>query len=474
MSLTVEQLETLFEKKIAKINGRYVIFIDGIKCPISKIVTHVTDAAFRAHPEFGVTVANMHTLIPSSLGLLDGYSIPVDYDSDIQYFSGLVPIIDMVTAEKKMATPETWEIMEDSYDACMEILPKELRKIPLPVYFEFNPYDVEKFRSETRAEGIKNIINLYKCPSWRKVTKYSSSLPVEAEKFFLHLFPDPISREYCFFWIKNAIISRNESILVLNGSKGIGKGVLATLIKYLVGMENYSEAPKSLLKSDFNSVLRNKRVIFFDEFNIRNGQDHDFLKKIANEFQTIERKGIDADKTEKIFNSYIIANNDATDMYVEWDDRRFSVVEMTDTDLRKTMTEQEIQDFCTKKVLDESFLAAVGNFILSKQYNPSFTTHSPLKTKRFYEMAFNSLAIWQKFLVEKWESGSTQVSLDSVKKDFENKNGKEVVFPANSVKIRDFFKNYRHNGVDAVGSIFREPNSKKWFLDFQTKVEDIL
>ncbi len=282
MSLTIEQLETLFARKIAKVNGRYVIFVDGMKTPISKLVGQMSDAAFRAHPEYGVTVGNMNTFIPSSLALLEGYSIPVSYDSDIQYFSGLVPIIDMVTAEKKMATPETWEVMDDNYEACMEILPKELRKIPLPVYFEFDPYSVEKFRSENRAEGIKNIINLYRCPSWRKLPKSNSPLPVEAERFFLHLFPDPISREYCYFWIKNAITSRNESILVLNGSKGIGKGVLATLIKALVGIENYAEAPKSLLKSDFNAILRNKRVIFFDEFNIKNVQDNDFIKKITN------------------------------------------------------------------------------------------------------------------------------------------------------------------------------------------------
>ena len=229
------------------------------------------------------------------------------------------------TGEIYLIDPTTEAVAEVSYQAYVQFLSLEdkgfFRESLALGKVVYDPYDVIPLSEVMIDDQMALRLNLYTPPLWR-TREFMPSCPEPIKKLLRHLFPVEDHRTYVLDWMYRTILSRNECYLVLNGAKGVGKGVFMALMRAISGQHNYSEAPDSLLDSQFNSVLDRKRVIALDEFRV-DKEKHTKLKRYANKFQNIEKKGVDADKLVETYNSFIIANNDETDMYIEFDDRRF-------------------------------------------------------------------------------------------------------------------------------------------------------
>lgn len=371
-----------------------------------------------------------------------------------------VPLADVETNKKVLVNRETKELSTFDYDLWFDLLDKD-EKLEVPGQLRlarllYDPYDISTLTliPFQNFEVVK--VNLYRPPAWRKLeAPESTECPEVINEFLDHLVPDEACKDYILSWFRNALLNRNEVYLVLNGSKGIGKGLLVQLLSMLVGLDNFNEAPQEILNGQFNSALADKRVISFDEF-VVNKKAHSKLKRYINKLQNLEAKGKDADKLDEIFNSYVISNNDLTDMYIEGDDRRFSVPDLTTVNLEDVWESEAITRFANMIENDIVMAQEFGHFLLNYEPDEDYTPFSIWKGERFFELAYNSLSEWRKFFVDMILSGLTNSEIDIKKaeKDYKKDNAR-AAFPRNIGKIKDFFGNYRHEGKHYLGTVER-------------------
>lgn len=339
----------------------------------------------------------------------------------------------------------------------------------------YDPYDIsDNFNLVEYDQGRVYMVNTYSPPKWRKSflkKEEVPDLPDPVWRFMEHLFPVRSSYMYTMKWLYRALVDRNETYLVLNGRKGCGKGVFSAMLKALVGFEHYTEAPSSLLSSQFNSSIDEKRMIIFDEMRVHKSE-HTKLKRLINKYQAIEKKGVDAENSKEIYNSYAIMNNDVTDMYLETDDRRFSVMEITDRKLEESMSSEEITTLLEEfEDEDSEIVRQMGFHIFHHWANEE--NFEPYIGRKFWKLAFYSLAEWQKFLVERVMSKSDEgegYSVRTLRREFEKDNSSHP-FPRNAQKIEDFLKNYSHEGRGQIAKIERDPEDNKDWLLYPLELE---
>lgn len=380
--------------------------------------------------------------------------------------ANLMPVIDVETNNRILLDKETRKITTLDYDVWEGLLDKDELTAALDerrmARFVYDPYDISTLVLMPFHSFNVLKVNTYVPPEWRlRPCPEIVQCPPVIDRFLKHLIPDDKCREFAINWLHTALVGRNETYLVLNGSKGIGKGIFTKLAAMLVGMDNFNEAPVGLLNSQFNSALDKKRVISMDEFQVGK-KEHTKLKRYINKLQTLEKKGVDADKLSETYNSYIIANNDIVDMHIETDDRRFSVLDLTKTDLVEIMSTEEITHFVNDIERDEEMAYQFGYYILQYGQSDDFSNFSAWKGPRFFELAYNSLYAWQKFLVDKILLGQHEsISIKSAAKEYK-KDNLGTGFPRNMGKIQDFFNNYKHKGTDSLGEVIQEKSAGEW------------
>lgn len=379
-----------------------------------------------------------------------------DIISDVN-LTNLVPVIDAVTGERYVCHAETLQLADIHYDVYKAKLNKEEKSMIdgflVPIKRVYDPYTLERVKNIVHSDIAMSQINLYSPPAWRHLAA-PPSLPKEIEVLWQNLFPQEEARSYALTWLVNAMLRRNETYLVLNGAKGVGKGIFCTLAKALVGRDNYDEAPTGFFDSNFSSVLENKRIIVFDEVRV-DKEAHSILKRIINKFQNIEKKGVDAKKSQEIYNSYIISNNDISDMYLEVDDRRFSVPELGEKNLVAVMGQEAIAQMVSKLENDENYVAGIGEWLLNNV--PEGDPVTPYLTPKFYRLAYHSLAEWQKYIISECEaaekSGEEYVSLTVIRKKYLKTETNK--FPRDTAKVESFLKNYLVEGREPIGTLER-------------------
>lgn len=373
-------------------------------------------------------------------------------------------VVDVKRPDTRLINLETNELSELHPESYMATLDKDERlnfkSRTRLAQFEYDPYDLSNL-NEIEFDGYKVMrVNLYRPPTWRLRPNIDSECPEQIEKVLKHLLPQEKYRNFVLDWLYHALVERNETYLVLNGPKGIGKGLFSKIARALVGKDHYTEAPESFLDSHFNSALDNKRIIVLDEIRVDKNK-HTKLKRYANKFQNIEKKGVDADKVRETFNSYIISNNDETDMYVEYDDRRFAVMDLASGSLLEAMTKEEITALDKELDKEDSDIVHQFGYWLfnrgAKQYDP----FSVIKGEKFYSLVYTSLRQWQKFLVEELLDGPKKMPLKKLT-NIAQVQEQAINFPQNTQKIQDFLNNYLHEGKDRLGSLVKE--GKEWML----------
>lgn len=370
-----------------------------------------------------------------------------------------LPVIDVEKNERLMINNQTKQLSSMSYEAWFSFLDQDskntFKEVTRLAKFEYDPYDLSTLNLMPYEHLEVLRVNLYNPPPWRhKPCPENPKIPPKILKLLNHIFPIKDERTYVLDWLYYALVDRNETYLVLNGAKGVGKGVFSKLAAALVGEDNYSEAPDSLLEQNnrFNSVLDKKRVILIDEVSM-DKEKHTKLKRYANKKLNIEKKGLDADKAIETYNSYIISNNDDSDMYLEHDDRRFSVPTLSRKRLLDTFTEEEVSELYAEFENPDSDLVLEFGYWLFNRGAKKYSKVDPLKGPRFYELVESSLHLWQRYLLEcVLNSDVEYLAIANMRRAYSNKH-KMSKFPQDNKKITDFLQNYLHLGVHSLGEL---------------------
>ena len=364
-------------------------------------------------------------------------------------FMDYIPFICSKTGDYFLYCSSTEAIAKLSVEALMKKLDKDEKEVfreeSEMAFREYDPYDITPLK-DTLLDG-KEItrVNTYVAPPWRKIPRESRTAPKHCMQVLEHLFPIEEQREAVLDWLYYGLVDRNETALVLNGAKGVGKNVFTEMVRSLVGRDNFAEGQDSFGVSGFNSVLANNRIIFLDELR-GDKKIHNRLKKYLNKYQTIERKGVDVSGPEATYNSFIVANNDETHFYLEHDDRRFSIPDIAIDRLDSVMSEKEISNLMDSLKEDEKFVSEWGHFILDRRSrNNRYPKEHIIKGDKFYRLVYTSLSIPFAALVDfltnckdhKISEDEVRVEVNRVLKDYQKR------IPSRK-KVQDFLNNYRH------------------------------
>lgn len=269
------------------------------------------------------------------------------------------------------------------------------------VYDPLNAYKLKKIDGDWRY-------NLYEPPFWQEEYFHSegkTSVPKEKElplvyrDFFIHLVNNDLkSYDYLIDWLANMLQARNRCVLTTIGSPGIGKGRLGNIMEALVGADNYTETGQRVVAKEFNSQILNKRLIYLDEVDLSNVKEENVFKSFVNEQIEIERKGKDPFRAANYASIYYSSNN-LDSIRLPDDDRRFSIVELTDIKLAKIMSIREIESLTHKENITK-----LAHYLYHKKYDAE-KMQFPFRSERTELIRAASLNRWQEYFLEEYAPG---------------------------------------------------------------------
>mgnify|MGYP003112326665 FL=1 len=226
-----------------------------------------------------------------------------------------------------------------------------------PCEFVYDPFKKERVYE---GDDLISYFNNYEPPTWMvdeygqyKEVERVDKMPELFHRFFIHLSNGKESEyNYMVKWLANSIQDRNFCVLTAIGAPGIGKGVLGNIMLGLVGLSNFTKTDNKLISKDFNAQIRNKRLVFCDEINIKKTNHMNKFKDLVNDKIEIEGKGKDA-KLDDNYASIYVASNNLDSLYIPENDRRFSVIELTNNRLDSNFTVEEIEQLNELKNIEE-------------------------------------------------------------------------------------------------------------------------
>ena len=226
-----------------------------------------------------------------------------------------------------------------------------------PCEFVYDPFKRERVYE---SDDLISYFNTYEPPTWMvdeygqyKEVERVDKMPELFHRFFIHLSNGKESEyNYMVKWLANSIQDRNFCVLTAIGAPGIGKGVLGNIMLGLVGLSNFTKTDNKLISKDFNAQIRNKRLVFCDEINIKKTNHMNKFKDLVNDKIEIEGKGKDA-KLDDNYASIYVASNNLDSLYIPENDRRFSVIELTNNRLDSNFTVEEIEQLNELKNIEE-------------------------------------------------------------------------------------------------------------------------
>lgn len=376
----------------------------------------------------------------SSLPSFNYNSLIIIYDietSDYQFYD---------KARKKCNTlhMDTWDMMASKEE-------KELtQKIAGKVY-----YDPQKptglYTSDFQGQNVV-FANKYIKPEWLE-TEIKANCPQEFVDFMDYFIIDADCRAYVYCWLREMVVGRCHNILLLNANMGTGKGTFTKIVQRLVGNSNFFSTSQDFFNSRFNGELDAKKVIVFDEIEIK-GAAKNTLKNIANEQIAIEKKGRELLYVEN-HASIIVTNNHASSCKLVPSDRRFHAIDVTDVPMKDVFTGHDLAKL-NELIDQESFIANIGWWLTSivpkKEWNPAFTWKGP-KFKYLCEL---SLADWQRYLIESIKTAKkADLIISDVKEDYKEENGEHAKF-GGETKISELLREYLDESGQTYGEVYKK------------------
>jgi hypothetical protein len=332
--------------------------------------------------------------------------------------------------------------------------------------FEYNPLSPETLRKSNKGYYI---YNTYIPPFWYEDLYYDNKeIPKERKipemyyRFLMHLLNNhKESYEYVLNWLSNAIRDRNRCALVTIGKQGIGKGVLGEIMRRLVGNANFYEGKDKMFKDRFNSQIKDRRIVYCDEFVIKNPEDEDRLKSMANDNIEIEGKGVDTAGFTNYASLYMSSNRKEA-LRLSADDRRFSIVELTQEKLALTWSREQIAELLKTENIEK-----LARFLYHREYDIESMT-LPFKTDYANEIKAASLYQWQEWFLEDYclDYAGKEIKLDVIR----DKIGEEFGYNnapgyAKFQKLEEDFPNKLHVARK------REGNKRVWYIQIKSLKE---
>lgn len=349
-----------------------------------------------------------------------------------------------------------------------EIYQKLKPKIPL-AYKRFDPYRINETLQDKKWMAVSDSlkmevphINTCKHPDWRYNRDLSARVTEDEKRFIESSFTSPEDLQYYIDAAYHTVIDKMWSYIMLFGIKGTGKTTLIEMLIPCIGKHNYRKAPQNALKKEFNGFKKDKRLILMDEMVANTDAAVNILKSDANKEFNVEEKSQVAESVQN-FVSMWIATNNISDWKFTHDERRFSVIGLTDkTTIERGISDKWMSEF-SQKIETEDWANAFFNYLEANR-SKSFNTMSPYKSAIFWEVVYESLTAWQMRIVDEITLGEPSGDL-AVSSLFDEK---DKYTPANHKRIIDFLENYRHKGEKigryikgkSVPSSFIRPNPK--------------
>lgn len=287
--------------------------------------------------------------------------------------------------------------------------------------YEYLPYDCGLL---IQNDSGTYSFNTYQPPKWQEDYFYSKGqevikpckLPKIYDNFFKHLVNDhKESYDYLIKWLANGLQYRNYCILTTIGKQGIGKGVLGEIMRRLFGKHNFYQGSDRMFKGVFNSQIADKRLVYCDEISILHKEEEDRVKLVVNDFIEIEKKGIDAIEKKNYANFYVSSNN-MDSISLTADDRRFSIIELTDKKLNKIMSDTQI-----KNLFHDDNIEKLAKFLWNFKVDREEMTNV-FMSERTEEVRASSLKEWEDFFVFRFCAKNKGTSLEVFEAGEEIKN----------------------------------------------------
>jgi len=284
---------------------------------------------------------------------------------------------------------ELVELDPNSYFAEAETSAKQVRAAKLPLgYLKFDAKNINKLKPERINNVDVTRINTYQPPGWRLA--YPEPLPQwEGEpstlfnRFMAHLIPNEIERERVVFWMAQALVGKNQSILALRGDRGSGKTLLSHIIWALIGTDHSIRVNPSAMKSEFNGELEGKLLALYDDNKAMVGKaGYQFRKEITNNMFTINKKHVQTTQTAENNLNIITTSNFSEDMMINYDERKLIYPDLTTKNAVTSgaLTEAEAKFLYNMNLsitegghtANRKFLARLGYYLISLTEQPSF------------------------------------------------------------------------------------------------------
>ena len=288
-----------------------------------------------------------------------------------------------------------------------------------PAQFTYNPFEpIRLYRKD-----LDWFYNTYQPPTWYENVFYSkgtvkvlerNEMPELYSKFFTHLVKNHTdSYNYVLNWLSNAMRHRNYCVLTAIGSQGIGKGVLGEIMRLLIGEKNFHTSDTRLITKDFNKQFKNKRIVFCDEIQILKVEHVNKFKALINDMIEIEGKGENAIEVKNYASIYIASNNFDSIRLTD-DDRRFSIIELTDEKLIHQMSTEEISS-----LIEPDNIKQLAEYLWNLPLNKD-ELKLPFRSARTEEVRLAGLKDWEEWLFDDY-------AIDNQGKVVELKNVSEAV-----------------------------------------------
>mgnify|MGYP003632098186 CR=1 FL=1 len=261
---------------------------------------------------------------------------------------------------------------------------------------------------EITSDGSKlKKFNTYIPPKWEIDVEdsYPKEIPDKIDRLIKHLFPREDTREYFLNWVYHALTSRCQTMLMLIGGKGIGKGILLEDVLFNLfkapGKSYATKVKNSFLDKEFNSEMKDRRLLLMDEMDIHDEKRADVIKNYFNDRVNMEDKGITSG-LQNNWVSFCLTSNHYDKSSVTPDDRRYSILELGTTPLLEVMSTGELIQF--KSDLEEvgsHMIAQFGQYITRHmKRNLNITPNTAWKKDAFYAASLSFRKDWEVIVLD--------------------------------------------------------------------------
>ena len=390
--------------------------------------------------------------------------------------------------ERFLVDPDSQRVMGSSHESWKQVVGTETanNNFQGAGVLEYNPTVLEASRpfdnSDNPFLGNSTIFNSYNPPDWkfrREQGEVGSYDPI-MKTFFDHLFPDIGCREYLFERLMMIVDGKLPVILVMNSVTGTGKGLLVeSIIKHGVGMSNFSNSPESWDKSGFNAWFADKQIAWFDEAKVNpDGEksNTNLLKRLVNNYQAIEKKGVDVQGSTRVWASLIVTNNQGTKNFkLEEDNRRFSILDVSQKKMKDVFGDAEAEVMgaaidSDKDMLDNFWLWLSENYSTEK-YGGHFALW---KGKAYEKFLYDSRTLWQRTIIDMCTGGEyatiTKEELTGRFNEARNPTDRSTI-PHHISRIEGFLKEFVTFGGKSLGSVDREKDTATRGFEIIVNVE---